>query len=97
MTPRRPLPEGEGPGSYDETRVPLVPEGYSVFSHSPDPVPGRSPADAVLLVFHVKIGDVSTDIRTHFKSRAALDELIDCLERHAVDVWPKTKPTDGGA
>ena len=86
MSARRPLPEPKGPGSYD--KIPgLSCLGYDVYSHSEDPVPGRSPATAVLLVMRAQLGDEPFALAMRLKSRAALDQLVDALERHAVDVW----------
>lgn len=88
---RRKLPEPMGPGSYaDALRGPAFEaRGYSVFSHSDDPVPGRSPADAILFVIHAALDGAPFNLAMRIKSRAAADELIDALERHAEDVWPK--------
>lgn len=87
---RRPLPESKGPGSYE--KIPgLECKGYGVFSHSDDPVPGRTPASAVLLTLEMELDGKPCRFAMRLKSRAAVDQLIDALERHAVDVWPKPK------
>lgn len=91
-----PDPENEGqPGAYTFDGAILKARGYSVFSHSDDPVPGRTPPNAVLFVLHTAVEAdegspaVPFNVALRFKSRAAVDELVDCLERHGVDVWPK--------
>lgn len=93
---RRKLPPAGGPGSYGEdprfraARAIFEPEGYSVYSHSDDPMPGRTPANAVVFVLWLRFEGEKIGVAMRLKSRAAVDELIDSLERHAVDVWPKT-------
>lgn len=89
-TTRRPLPEPTGPGTYE--KIPgIESKGYGVFSHSSDPVPGRTPPDAVLLRMDCEFNGKPFALAMRLKSRAAVDQLIDALERHAVDVWPKHK------
>lgn len=84
--PRRPLPEPKGPGQYE--KIPgLQCHGYDVYSHSDDPNPGGTPATAVLLVMRASLGEEPFALAMRLKSRAALDQLVDALERHAVDVW----------
>lgn len=94
---RRSLPEPTGPGSYAEdprfaaAKAIFEPLGYDVFSHSDDPVPGRTPPSAVAFVLWLRFEGERIGVAMRLKSRAAVDELIDSLERHAVDVWPKHK------
>lgn len=66
-------------------------DGYDVYSHSDDPVPGRTPPNAVLFVSRHILDGKPFCMALRLKSRAAVDQLIDALERHAVDVWPKHK------
>lgn len=88
--PRRELPAAGGPGRYD--KIPgMECRGYRVTSHSNDPEPGRTPPCAVMLVMNIELDGKPIGLALRLKSRAAVDELIDALERHAVDVWPKTK------
>ena len=58
--------------------------GYDVLSWSSDPVPDRTPPEAVVLM--LIIDEVPT-VGLRMKSRRAVDQLIDSLERHKVDVW----------
>lgn len=88
MAARRKLPEPKGPGSYEKIKG-LECVGYDVYSHSPDPVPGRSPATSVLFVMRTALDGQPFALAMRLKSRAAVDQMIDALERHAVDVWPK--------
>lgn len=83
---RRKLPPTTGPGP-----MPPTPDmnhvGYSVVDWSSDPVPGRSPPEAVVLMLHTR--ELGYPVALRLKSRAAVDQLIDTLERHAVSVWPR--------
>ena len=83
VEPRRPLPEPIGPGP-----MPPLPDmqrvGYDVFSWSPDPEPGRTPPTAVVVMLII---DDEPKVGLRLKSRRAVDQLVDTLERHTVDVW----------
>lgn len=89
---RRPVPPSHGPGIYE--KVPGIEmDGYDVYSHSDDPVPGRTPPNAVLFVMRQLINGKPFRVAMRFKSRAAIDQFIDTLETHAVTVWPKNEKT----
>lgn len=60
--------------------------GYGVYSWCSDPDPTKAPPEAVVLALHVQGLDWSIGLRM-MRSRAAVDQLIDALERHSVDVW----------
>jgi hypothetical protein len=84
------LPEATGPGEFAQIHGPEV-DGYGVHSWSCDPVSGRTPAEAVLFCLRIKLDGVPAEIRMRLKDRAAVDLLIDALERHKVDVWTHSK------
>lgn len=64
--------------------------GYSVCAWSPDPVPGRSPPEAVAFVVEADFGSgVLGDIVIRVKSRAEMDRLITLLGTYAQEVWPE--------
>jgi hypothetical protein len=88
VSERRQLPDASGPGSFKPIHG-LEAKGYDVYSWSRDPVPGRTPAEAVLFCLRIELDGRPAEIRMRFKCRAAVDMLIDALERHAVDVWPR--------
>jgi len=60
---------------------------YTVGSWSSDPVPDRTPPVAVVLVLHLKEKEKELHIGLRLKSKSAVNELIDILEHHKVDVW----------
>ncbi len=90
LVKRRELPVSAGPGPMPDKPT-LECRGYSTFSWSDDPVPGRSPPTAVVLMLDMAMPGSGREFSfgLRLKSRAAVDQLIDALELHKVTVWPK--------
>lgn len=68
----------------------LAIEYYRVASWSPAPASTpNAPVTAVAL--EIKLRGLSVPFAVRFQSPAAVDELIDALQRHRADVWPEAK------
>lgn len=81
-----PLVTKGGPSLIEQADYYEVPSGEHVYSWSPDPEPGRSPATQV----HLHFGDPpGTVFVVRFKSPRTLSALIHALKEHRDAVWPK--------
>ena len=74
-----------GPSAIEEADYYEVPESQHIYSWSPDPAPGRSPATQVHLHFGEPPGTVFV---VRFKSPRSLSAIIDALTEHRDYVWP---------
>lgn len=83
-----------GPSSIQDADYYEVPAGEHVYSWSPDPVPGRSPATQVHLHFGEPPGNV---FMVRFKSPRTLSALIHALKEHRDLVWPDICKTCDGS
>lgn len=80
--PKRPLPESSStPREIVAARI----ESYEVGSWCPTP-DGSGPAEAVAINFNIQGLEFPLILR--MKTPAAVDEMIDALRRHKMDVWP---------
>lgn len=74
-----------------ELAMPLVADGYHVYSYSPRPAAEKAPATEVHLSMPFSIRDEEGAIEVRavlrLKSTRALDELIGVLLQHRRDVW----------
>lgn len=93
MSSKREIGQLQGPGTFRP--IPgLESTGYEVCSWSPDEVPGRTHPTAVLFALDVTVDGKPMQIRMRFKSREAVNRLIDSLERIAIDVWPAARKAE---
>lgn len=74
-----------GPKGIEEADYYEVPDQVNVAEWSPDPVPGRSPATQVHLLFGKPPGNVFV---VRLKSPRTLSVLIHALKEHRDNVWP---------
>lgn len=77
--------------NLDESDRPLVETdgGFEVYSWTPGR-DGQGKAEQVHLVIPVTIADVRLRLVHRFKTRGALDALLDAMVKHREDVWPTT-------
>lgn len=88
-----PVVTKSGPSVIEEANYYEVPESTHIYSWSPDPAPGRSPATQVHLHFGEPPGNVFV---VRFKSPRSLTAVIEALVEHRDSVWPNLCPTCQG-
>jgi hypothetical protein len=86
---KRPLPpHNRVPRNLDEGRRVMEITSYTVASWTPER-DGKGKAEAVMLAF--EINGIPFDFAVRLKNPAAVDELVEALQRSKFDVWPDAK------